>query len=373
MKPRNPFLVTGYAGPEFFCDRESETGKLLNAIRNERNITITSIRRMGKTDLIKHAFYKIRNDKNYITVYVDLQPTNTVKDMVRKIGEAIFKTLGTYHSRWFKKLINELSGLRPKLTFDSLTGQPVVQLDIIAEEIPISLEKIFGFISNFNRRVILTFDEFQQITRYPENNTQALLRSHIQGTQNLGCIFSGSNRNILASMFQDYSQPFYQSTDIFYLERIDTEKYGHFIAKKFDEGGISIPEETVKLLLQKTRNHTYYVQYYCNQLYSSGFNSINQEVADMVWNNIIKDREGIYYNYRNLFTSLQFSLLKAIAIEGYVEKPLSKEFLHKYDLPTPSSIKSALEILLDKDFVHFETERYLITDVFLDTWLRQLK
>ena len=29
MKLNNPFVIRGYAGPEYFCDRETETKKLL--------------------------------------------------------------------------------------------------------------------------------------------------------------------------------------------------------------------------------------------------------------------------------------------------------------------------------------------------------
>lgn len=372
MKPNNPFLVTGYAGPEFFCNRESETDKLLNAIKNWRNLTITSIRRMGKTDLIKHVFYKLRNNKNYITIYVDLQPTTTIGDFVRKIGQALFRSLGSFHSRWFKRLIQHLSGLRPKITFDTLTGQPIVQLDVLNEEAPLSLEKIFEFVTNYEKRVILALDEFQQIIHYPEKNTQAIMRSHIQSTNNLNCIFSGSHRNIIASMFEDYSQPFYQSTDMIYMEKIDPGEYKKFISEKFRIGGLILSRGILDLILDKTRNHTYYVQYFCNQLYSSGFASINNEVTESVWNNIIKEREGIYYNYRNLFTVLQFNLLRSIAMEGSVKQPLSQEFLHKYDLPAPSSVKSALDNLMEREFIHFDKSQYFVTDVFLSDWLRKL-
>lgn len=51
----NPFLVYGYTGPDYFCDRKEDTQKLISALRNGRNITLMSPRRMGKTGLIKNA------------------------------------------------------------------------------------------------------------------------------------------------------------------------------------------------------------------------------------------------------------------------------------------------------------------------------
>ena len=59
MKPNNPFLMAGYYSPEFFCDRETETSAILGALHNGRNVTLISPRRMGKTGLIRHAFYRL--------------------------------------------------------------------------------------------------------------------------------------------------------------------------------------------------------------------------------------------------------------------------------------------------------------------------
>ena len=32
MKQNNPFVIVGYNGPEYFCDREKDTAKLMAAI-----------------------------------------------------------------------------------------------------------------------------------------------------------------------------------------------------------------------------------------------------------------------------------------------------------------------------------------------------
>ena len=36
----NPFVVYGYKGPEYFCDRVAESNKICSALRNERNARI---------------------------------------------------------------------------------------------------------------------------------------------------------------------------------------------------------------------------------------------------------------------------------------------------------------------------------------------
>ena len=46
----NPFVVTGKIEPEYFCDRESESARLIKSIANGNNSVVISPRRMGKRD-----------------------------------------------------------------------------------------------------------------------------------------------------------------------------------------------------------------------------------------------------------------------------------------------------------------------------------
>ena len=55
MKLDNPFLIRGYAGPSYFCDRTEETQKLVSAISNGRDVTLVAPRSYGKTGLIHNA------------------------------------------------------------------------------------------------------------------------------------------------------------------------------------------------------------------------------------------------------------------------------------------------------------------------------
>lgn len=51
----NPFVIYGYKGAEYFCDRQKETEIVVHALHNERNMVLISPRRLGKTGLIHHA------------------------------------------------------------------------------------------------------------------------------------------------------------------------------------------------------------------------------------------------------------------------------------------------------------------------------
>ena len=72
MKQRNPFVITGYHDSKLFCDREEETRTLISNAENGVNTTLISIRRMGKTGLIYHAFDRLSDSKTHICIYVDI-------------------------------------------------------------------------------------------------------------------------------------------------------------------------------------------------------------------------------------------------------------------------------------------------------------
>ncbi len=70
-KTMNPFYIRGYHGEEYFCDREAETQSIISAVKNQRSITLTSLRKMGKTGLILNVGEKLKGDDFHL-VYLDI-------------------------------------------------------------------------------------------------------------------------------------------------------------------------------------------------------------------------------------------------------------------------------------------------------------
>jgi MoxR-like ATPase len=63
-KLENPFVYQGYEGPDYFFDRTEETENIISALRNGRNVTLISPRKIGKTGLIRHAFHQLESASN---------------------------------------------------------------------------------------------------------------------------------------------------------------------------------------------------------------------------------------------------------------------------------------------------------------------
>lgn len=369
MKKINPFPITSYISPEYFCNRNKETKRLLSAINNQRNITLISLRRMGKTGLIHHLFDKLNKEKDISVFYIDIMPTTNLNDFINKLGETILSKLSTRSSA-VQRFLRLFSNLRPSITYDTVTGQPSVEFKIAKGQIGNqSIEQLFKYMQNHNKRIVVAIDEFQQILNYPEKNIEALLRANIQQLQNVNFIFSGSQKHLLLSMFSDHGKPFYQSTETILLDRINKNEYGDFINTKFEQKNKKIEYNTIINGIDWADTHTFYVQYLFNKLYGVNRKIISDKLLNTVTREILIEEEVNYYNYRTLLTVHQFGLLIAIAKEHGLEQPTSKSFLNKHNLNTPSSIQRSLKALIDKEMIYEEKGIYKIYDVFFGHWL----
>lgn len=375
MVTKNPFPVVGYHGPSMFCDREKETDKLSGNLQSGLNTTLISLRRMGKTALIYHVFNQILKEKQSISLYVDLYPTRSIKDLTRQLATASINVLPG--KKWTgKRFLSFLKSLRPVITYDPLTGAPGVRFEYSAQsDYEITIAALLNFLNDQGTDVYLAFDEFQVIASYEEGNAEAMLRTMIQPLNNVHFLFSGSHRHMMTEIFNSSKRPFFASTRIISLPPISAESYSQFIAEKFLENKRKISPEAIGFILDWTRRHTYYTQSVCNTLFSSGFKEIDLHSVKETCGELLDEQEKTFLQYRNLLTGNQWQLLMAVAKEGNVYKPHSGDFVTKHSLGTPASITRALDALLTKEMIYEEIDSngkyYSVYDLFLSRWLER--
>lgn len=368
MKISNPFSTSGYVAPEYFCDRETETTQIVEAIRSSRNLTLISIRRMGKTALLKHVEHLLPA-KEYEVIYLDLMPTQSSAEFLNLLGTALINVRNKERS-FIDKIIKTLARLRPVISYDSLTGQPVVTLDVTGTtESYNGLKLVMDIISGIKKRIVVILDEFQQINHYEEANIEASLRSIVQQYPAISFIFSGSNKHMIETMFTSTTRPFFGSADMMNLEAIPAESYSNFIQSHFQAGSRTIGQEEIAEILQWCRYHTYYVQYFCNRLYATEIKAINNETLNKVKIDILDSFAPSYNTYQRLLTKPQYALLQAIAVENEVSKPHSGDFIEKYKLKTSSTVKASLDSLANKEVIIYHNSAWQVYDVFLMRWL----
>ena len=86
----------------------------------------------------------------------------------------------------------------------------------------------------------------------------------------------------------------------------------------------------------------------------------------------MKEYEMIYLSYKNILSTNQYQVLKAIAIESEVRSVRAKAFSSKYGIAS-STAQQSLKYLVDKELVYEQLDDqgavYFVYDLFLSRWL----
>ena len=335
-------------------------------------MTLVSPRKIGKTRLILHSFNKIKQqDKGAVCIYTDIFHTQNQHDFVQTLGKAIVeeKLLDTQSS--MAKVLKYFSQWRPTISPDPVTGVPTVSVSIDRSNTEYTLKSIFEYLKQSGKEVYVAIDEFQTIKDYPEQGTEALLRSYIQFIHNAHFIFSGSKQHLMYEMFGLPQRPFYQSTAMMTLQPLHEEIYYDFASRWFEAKKGSFNEEVFHQLYTLFDGYTWYLQSILNRLYEMERHVTDyQQVREAILS-ILKDKSSQYEMVMTFLTDNQRSLLKAIAKDNCVAQLQANDFIRKHELPSASSIKKALTVLKDKDLVYQTTKGYIVYDRFLNLWLKR--
>ena len=369
----NPFLINNYLSPEYFCDRENETEILINNINNQTNTSFFAQRRIGKTGLIHHVFFQLKN-KEVACIYMDIYATQNLKDLSNQLANSIYK-LFPENKAIGKRFWEAIKLLRPVISINEITGNPELSLDITQnQQFERTIVQLLEFLDQQNIKIVLAIDEFQQILSYPEKNVEALLRTVIQQLKNVNFIFCGSNQKMMHQIFNNAKRPFYASTKSINLQKIKSEFYATFIKKHFESNRFVISDEAILVILNLSSNHTFFTQQLCHELYAFEEKNIQKELVNQVLNQILNENEGVYYQYRSLLTLSQWKILKAIAIEEKVERPYAQKFVNEHQLGTAANVRRGIKSLLDKEVIFYHAAvnqpYYEVQDKFLMRWLQ---
>lgn len=367
----NPFILYGYESEEYFCDRKEETDQLFRLIRNGNNVALIAPRRIGKTGLIENLFHMPKVKKDYYTFLIDLYATKNTEDMIMSMGSGMLSSLRPMGTKVMQKFTGFLSSLRSGISFDPM-GNPSWNVEVGDIHTPrVTLDEIFHYIETADKPCLVAIDEFQAVSHYPDGNTEALIRTHVQHCRNANFIFSGSQRTMMAEIFNSPARPFYQSTSMMTLGCIPKDTYCQFAQKHFKAAEKSIPDSVFYSVYERFDGITWYIQRVMNELFSitSPGSSCTMEMIDIAINNILRANE---FSYQSLLFQLppkQKMLLVAISKAGKATAITSADFIRRWHLPSTSSVQSAIKGLVEKSFVTSTLGIYELYDKFFSMWL----
>ncbi len=363
--PRNPFKYGKAVVGADFIDREEELKELTSDLLSGQSVIIYSHRRLGKSSLILESFRRMENE-SVITVYIDMYGVSSLKDLIEMI---IRKTISQSYNKIEKvsKVAGEfLKSLRPKFYLEE--GQ--IGVEVYREE---TNQNTLGEALNFpqkvaekkDQRVIMAFDEFQEITNLDGGEIEKTMRSAFQLHDDVSYLFAGSKTHLLKDIFEDGDRPFYNFGKIKTLGKIPRDKFAEGVKEKFENTERPISQPMIERIFDITEGHPYYTQQLCHELwYLSSEEPLKEDMVKRAKENILQYRSDFYEEqWSSLSSKVQRRVLLALA-DG-VEDMYSEETIKEYQLKTSSHVQKAHKALKSKGLVKDKT----IVDLFFRSWI----
>ncbi len=175
----------------------------------------------------------------------------------------------------------------------------------------------------------------------------------------------------MGKLFNNPSEPFYQSCIPLYLDAIAEEEYCRFAQAHFQNAGKILPKACFSSVYDRFEGHTWYVQTILNRLFEvcAKDGSVTElDVNEAV--NYILDVSSVYFQEMlKSYSVKQKMLLIAIAKEGTVEGITGNAFIKKHALTSASSVQGAAKALLENEVIVRESSGYHISNRFFSLWL----
>jgi AAA+ ATPase superfamily predicted ATPase len=376
---QNPFYYGSVVKEDSFCNRKKELMDIIRAIQNSEKLFIYSERRFGKTSLVRLALEKLPK-KEYICIYVDLWPTDGELSFITILAKAIAESISTTADKLLDITKSLFNRLIPTVTIDE-EGKPTVIFGLSkSTKTGLELDEVLNaphkIIKERKQKVVVVFDEFQQILEYGSDMLERKLRSIIQTQQEISYIFLGSKKHLIQKMFLDKSRPLYRSGGHYPLKPIDKKDWLPFLQKKFsDVGNKQITDEQVFAICKLTEGHPFYTQYLSHVLWElcEENNKVTDEMIKSAVNTLL-EREN--YAYTTLWESLSINqrrLLKGLASEEIGVKPFASDFFQKYNIASASTTQRAIKSLLEKDIIDKDNGSFVIVDRFFKLWIQKVQ
>ena len=369
-------FVYGVAVSDYnFIGRERETKRLLDNFKGGINVILMSPRRLGKTSLVKHVCNKL-DDKDIITVYLDIFGCKSEYDFYNKLTAEVLKQTASESELWFEEAKEFLYRLTPKISFSpepnsdfsislgitpkTHTPEEVLQM---AETIAIKRKK----------RIVICIDEFQQIGEMANSKQiQARLRTVWQHQKHVSYCLFGSKHHLMSTIFLHRSMPFFQFGDTISLNKIATENWVEYIVSHFADGKRTISRELAEEICKFTENYSAYVQQLAWLVFTlkEEGETVTENDVKQAENDLLATNDILFMQMIEPLSEFQLNFLRAIASGIKKDFGLS-EVREEYNLGSYSNITRLKTALLERDLIEKQNTELVITDPIFAKWLKR--
>jgi uncharacterized protein len=345
---------------------------------NGQNVLVYAPRRYGKSSLVLRAAQDALQQRALVS-YVDLMKTATKERFAAALAKTIYADIASPIGQAFERAAELFRGLRvvPTIEVDPSDGslrfgfQPSRRKADIDETIERLLELLGELAAERKRRVVIVFDEFQEILaldkRFPN-----LMRAVFQTQPDVSHVYLGSKRHLLERIFNDRNEPFWRSAKQLEIGMIPTARFADFVRERFDASGKGIAVEALARLLDATSGHPYGTQelaYFVWEVVPPGFEASAADVEEAL-GRVLRSEHNHFAQLWDDAPRPQRVLLVALATEP-TRSVYSAEYHARHELPANPTLQTALAGAIRKELVGRVDDEYRVIEPFLGAWVRR--
>ncbi len=368
---KNPFRFGSPVKNEFYVKRNDFRQLVSEFLVNNQSVVLLGPRRYGKTSFILDLQHHLAEIKMNV-LFIDVFNITSHKDFLQQLLSAL-KEKRTWAQR-IRTIFDGITRVRPTMQIPlSPESAPAIQFSlahISEEDTKTVILETLKSLSEIKPKLFIAIDEFQKVGQLEDDHwLESTLRSHMQSTQNVVYLFSGSRHSVIHTMFNDPGRAFYRSCQI-----MDFPTLGHtfteWIIERFKTVGITATPDVITYLRQLVSDTPNYVQMACFHIVTAGALTVTKAIVDTTLELIVTQNAYAYQTLLATFTPNQQRVLRMAAIEG--ESVFSKENLREYDINSPAHVSQAIKTLKSKQILDEGTGRgkVIFDDPLFAIWLR---
>ena len=370
----------GVATGAAHCNRKAEREELKTQLRAGTHTWLWARRRMGKTSLIEQVLSELKRGRPTIpSVSLDLNLVHDAESLETKIRQAaadLSVTLMPKKQKPQKLLERAFARLRPEFS----VGAPGLKMTLRAPDVPAAgiSEVLLGLdaaAKAAKRRAVFVFDEFQQLSGLNYGQTditlEGAIRHAVERAEHIAYVFSGSQRQLLADLFENPDRPLYRHCRKMVLGRISAEDYKNFLNSAAKaRWRRPLTEVMIETILALTRRHPYYLNALCAELWQ-GAKPPSMPQLTTTWHALVAKDSAVVSQYVRTLSATQRAMLVGIALADRLEHPTGREFLARIRL-SASTGSAAKWVLEDEDLIR-ETDdhQWELVDPVMAEYIRR--
>jgi len=359
----NPFRYGQVVTGEYFTDREDEIREISEEIISGQSVILISPRRYGKTSVVINTVNRLKLP----CIKID---TQLITDELDFSNNLIRKVLSLSK---FEKMKNFLKSLRiqPALQYNPVTEEISLVFNPGEKNVKIYLEDALNLTQkvakSIGRRIIVIFDEFQEIRRISKD-LEKKMRAIFQYHKNVSYVFIGSQEHMIRDIFENKNNPFYRFGKQIILKEIRQDKMKKFVLERFAAKNINACK-IIDKIMKITNGHPYYTQQLCHEIFAVADKRILTETfVDKAIENILSNHNLDYQKWWNGLDNTERKIL--IGICSGRRNPTSGAFIVAYGIKSPSTAGSAVKRLQEKGILTKRNgDLYSIEDPFWQRWI----